>query len=256
MQKTIEEDSSSLVPVILALLAAQQAQQAEPGQPLLTAAVIASRAGGILTRIALRAATSQISRARSQQEEVGLFQAVDKAVDKAVEDASQILAKVLRPSRSNAAANAPATATTTTTTTSLPGIPFQDSFQSSPGPALPSLQDQAPPQAQAQALARLTAQTARNSAVYHLAEQTGEEMEDDKGRSYRYRATWHSMKDSRVRGTHAFLGSPSYEYHTVDIGEPFVTIAGNKLLFPGDPTAPPEETRGCRCWLTIARHYS
>lgn len=34
-------------------------------------------------------------------------------------------------------------------------------------------------------------------------------------------------------------------------GEPFVSGLGNKLMFPGDPDAPPEETINCRCARTV-----
>lgn len=67
------------------------------------------------------------------------------------------------------------------------------------------------------------------------------------------RKTWVDMKDNRVRATHAFLGSTKYEFHTVPMLEPFVTIDGNKLWYPGDTSAPIEEWIHCRCWLKFSR---
>jgi hypothetical protein len=67
------------------------------------------------------------------------------------------------------------------------------------------------------------------------------------------RKTWVDMHDNRVRVNHAFLGSKSYEFHTVPIMEPFVTLDDNKLWFPGDTSAPPHEWMRCRCWLKLSR---
>lgn len=67
------------------------------------------------------------------------------------------------------------------------------------------------------------------------------------------RKTWVDMHDNRVRVNHAFLGSPKYEFHTVPILEPFETLDGNKLWYPGDTSAPPHEWMRCRCWLKLSR---
>jgi hypothetical protein len=67
------------------------------------------------------------------------------------------------------------------------------------------------------------------------------------------RKTWVDMHDNRVRPSHAFLGSPKYEFHTVPILEPFETIDGNKLWYPGDTSAPVHEWIRCRCWLKLSR---
>lgn len=55
--------------------------------------------------------------------------------------------------------------------------------------------------------------------------------------------TWESMKDERVRGSHAIADG-----QTVPISEPF-TVGGYKLMYPCDDSlgAPPSETIGCRC---------
>jgi hypothetical protein len=67
------------------------------------------------------------------------------------------------------------------------------------------------------------------------------------------RKTWVDMHDNRVRVNHAFLGSPQYEFHTVPILEPFETLDGNKLWYPGDTSAPIHEWMRCRCWLKLSR---
>ncbi len=55
--------------------------------------------------------------------------------------------------------------------------------------------------------------------------------------------TWETMKDERVRGTHAIADG-----QTVPINQPFV-VGGYKMLFPCDDSlgAPASEILGCRC---------
>jgi hypothetical protein len=65
------------------------------------------------------------------------------------------------------------------------------------------------------------------------------------------RKRWHNVGDSRVRTSHAILGSRNYPGSTVPISDNFVTPEGVELRFPGDPTAPLDEVIGCRCWLTF-----
>jgi hypothetical protein len=67
------------------------------------------------------------------------------------------------------------------------------------------------------------------------------------------RKIWCDMHDNRVRVNHAFLGAKDYEFHTVPILEPFVTLDGNKLWYPGDTSAPVHEWIRCRCWLKLVR---
>lgn len=56
------------------------------------------------------------------------------------------------------------------------------------------------------------------------------------------RRTWRSAGDLRVRHTHVGLNGD-----TVGLRQPFVSPSGARLMFPGDPSAPADETIGCRC---------
>lgn len=60
----------------------------------------------------------------------------------------------------------------------------------------------------------------------------------------RVRKKWLSCGDNRVRDSHAELDGT-----VVDVDDDFVTINGNRIAFPGDPSAPPEEVYNCRCTL-------
>lgn len=55
---------------------------------------------------------------------------------------------------------------------------------------------------------------------------------------------WMATLDDRTRDTHADLDG-----QVVDVDEDFVTSAGNKISYPGDPDAAPEEVWNCRCTL-------
>lgn len=57
--------------------------------------------------------------------------------------------------------------------------------------------------------------------------------------------TWRTRNDARVRVTHGAM-----EGETRPIAEPFVTIEGDTLAYPGDPTAPIRSTANCRCRLS------
>jgi len=60
----------------------------------------------------------------------------------------------------------------------------------------------------------------------------------------RVRKKWLASHDDRVRDSHAQLDGQEAE-----VDEDFVTINGNHIAFPGDPSAPPEEVYNCRCTL-------
>jgi hypothetical protein len=114
---------------------------------------------------------------------------------------------------------------------SLPGEPYD-----------PQAAEHAASYADPEQIALPVVQNTRHGAQLGAAEEAGWT-----------RKTWVDRHDTRVRASHAFLGSPKYEFHTVPIGEPFVTLDDNKLWYPGDTSAPVEEWIRCRCWLKLSR---
>ena len=59
------------------------------------------------------------------------------------------------------------------------------------------------------------------------------------------RRVWDSAGDMRVRHTHAILDG-----ETAGLREPFRSVSGALLMYPGDPSAPAAEIIACRCNLT------
>lgn len=59
--------------------------------------------------------------------------------------------------------------------------------------------------------------------------------------------TWRTRMDPKVRVSHGAL-----EGETVGMFEPFTTVSGAQLAFPGDPTAPIGEVANCRCRLSYS----
>lgn len=60
--------------------------------------------------------------------------------------------------------------------------------------------------------------------------------------------TWNAVMDEATRDSH-------YSMDGLDVQgmqTPFESPSGALLLYPGDLSAPPEETVGCRCWLTYS----
>lgn len=56
---------------------------------------------------------------------------------------------------------------------------------------------------------------------------------------------WNTANDERVRDTHGPMHG-----QVQPMGVPFTTGDGDQLMFPGDPSAPPDETIQCRCLVT------
>lgn len=54
---------------------------------------------------------------------------------------------------------------------------------------------------------------------------------------------WLAAKDDKVRDTHEYLDG-----QIVDVDEPF-RVGGMEIMFPGDPSAPPELVYNCRCTM-------
>lgn len=86
---------------------------------------------------------------------------------------------------------------------------------------------------------RLTS-IARHEALEQVVEQAGFERGDAT-------RTWNSTRDERVRDSHAEMDGQQ-----VGLDEPFISGDGNELMFPGDPSAPAEDTINCRCAVTVS----
>lgn len=76
---------------------------------------------------------------------------------------------------------------------------------------------------------------AREEALNQVIEQTG--MARD-----RITRVWRATNDARTRDTHAAMDGQER-----GIDEPFESPSGALIMYPGDPSAPPEETINCRC---------
>lgn len=228
----LQQDTGSLIPAVAAVLSAAAAYAAtnkavSDSLDAVDAAVgLSARLGGILSTIALRVVMAQIGQARSKAERMDLTLNAERAAGKATEDALKVVGMSVREVMSK---HQQVMRSGGRVKISGPGKPFVDDV---PG-------DSDDPNV----LARRAAQTVRNSAIHNIWGFSPVTL----------RKRWHCVKDSRTRATHAFLGSPKYEYHTVGFNQQFITIAGNRLRFPGDPLAPIEETAHCRCWLTVYR---
>jgi uncharacterized protein with gpF-like domain len=180
-----------------------------------------------LTAVAMRALDHQrtFSGPRAAEE---LWEHSDQAVVAGVEAGLETLAQAAKHIARSARADE---ATGGSPGVSLPGEPYD-----------PDAAEHAKSYADPEQIALPVVQSTRHAAQLAAAEAAGWT-----------RKTWVDMHDNRVRASHAFLGSPKYEYHAVPILEPFVTIDGNKLWYPGDTSAPPHEWMRCRCWLKLTR---
>lgn len=87
------------------------------------------------------------------------------------------------------------------------------------------------------------ARTEALRSVHEGAEETFRQaMADGRFTAEEVRRIWNTAKDERVRSTHA----PMHRQEQA-VGVPFLSGAGAALRYPGDATAPPEETIQCRC---------
>jgi hypothetical protein len=59
--------------------------------------------------------------------------------------------------------------------------------------------------------------------------------------------TWNAVGDARTRDSHFSLDGEEVQ----GFDEPFDADSG-PILYPGDPSAPPEEIMNCRCWITFS----
>jgi hypothetical protein len=82
---------------------------------------------------------------------------------------------------------------------------------------------------------------ARSESIQQMIEETGLDPSA-------IRRKWNRTNDGRTRDWHR-----SMQDQTVGMDEPFEDGKGNKLMFPGDPSAPGETTINCRCVITISQ---
>lgn len=249
----LQEDSNSLAPAVLAVLAAAAAFSATGKvlsgslKSIALAVGLPALVGAALSAIAQRAIMRHIDAARSQTIRNALLEVTEVAVEKAVEDGYVTLVQafqhVVDTQRRQAARPVEKLPT------SQPGEMFDD---------VDEVPKTAPHFEDPDLLTRRAAQTVKNAAPYYAAEAiavVAEEVpvppESGPGSGIVFRKIWNSKKDNRVRASHAFLGSPKYEYHVVPVLDPFITITGDQIRYPGDPLAPISETARCRCHLTF-----
>lgn len=246
----LDQDAGALLPTVLAILTAAAAYGAaeSAAKDYATALSIPARIGGALTAAAIRilmklAQSPKLSKAKRE----AIMDNMAVAAEKAAADGVTVLAqaagavagnvrKALAAEREDGASPGGA-APGKGLLVSPPGKPFREDLPGdSDEPAI---------------VAQRVASAVRNGARFYVAEEIERVTPPETVEKVKLRKTWHSKKDSRVRASHAFLGDKSYEYHTVDVGSPFISITGAKLRFPGDPKAPLHEIARCRCFMTV-----
>lgn len=79
---------------------------------------------------------------------------------------------------------------------------------------------------------------ARYESLQQVIDQSGIE-------PVRVERIWHATRDKRTRDSHLAMDG-----QTVGLDEAFTSGLGNRLMFPGDPTAPLEDFINCRCVVT------
>lgn len=85
-------------------------------------------------------------------------------------------------------------------------------------------------------------------AVHEGAEEMVQQLVDQGlVRGDEVRREWRTARDEKVRASHRAMNGQRRA-----VGEPFISGHGNRLLYPGDPSAPPSDTANCRCVLAVA----
>lgn len=93
-------------------------------------------------------------------------------------------------------------------------------------------------------IARTEATRSVNAGKQLMFEQAVNDGEVNRNQIRRF---WIYTHDDKVRDSHAAI--PDLNPDGVGMDEPFLTGAGNRLMFPCDPSAPPEDSINCRCSL-------
>lgn len=227
----LDQDASALLPTVLAILSAAAIYGASTGaaKDLATTLSVPARIGAALSAVALRVLMKLAQGGLSARKRQAVLDVLPEATERAVEAGVEIIEMAAQAVVDNvrSAGGTPGV--------SLPGMPYSEDL---PG-------DSDDPKV----VARRVASAVRNGARFHAVDEI--EKTSPEGKEIKLRKTWHSHKDARTRASHAFLGDKSYEYHTVDVGDPFISITGAKLRYPGDPKAPLHEIARCRCWMSV-----
>jgi len=92
----------------------------------------------------------------------------------------------------------------------------------------------------AEVIARTESLTAAHEGANEAFKQAVESGDVQAGQIQR---TWNTAEDARVRDSHDAMDGQVVE----GVDEPFVSGDGNRLRYPGDPAAPPEDRIQCRC---------
>lgn len=91
-------------------------------------------------------------------------------------------------------------------------------------------------------IARTEALRITNQARTEAIRQAVDDLGLDRRRVTR---VWNATMDDRTRDSHANMDGQE-----VALDEPFISGLGNRLMFPGDPSAPIEDVINCRCVVT------
>lgn len=92
--------------------------------------------------------------------------------------------------------------------------------------------------------AKRVAQTERTRVQGQARYEAIKELNRTLGHRRKYRKKWIARADDKTRDTHAEL-SGTVQY----ANRYFVTSTGARLMYPGDPNAPPGEIINCRCYI-------
>jgi len=94
-----------------------------------------------------------------------------------------------------------------------------------------------------EAIARSEALPAVHSGAHEMYRQAAEAGAINPDR---FEREWSAANDDRVRESHAAMDGQRR-----GLNEPFLSGLGNELMFPGDPSAPLEDTMQCRCSVLV-----
>lgn len=214
-EETEDQESSSIIPVLLTVAAMYATYRATHGplsghwRTIATTLGIQTAVGGAFTAIALRALDTQRRAAGRAGDELWTTQ--PRAAVAGMDAGIRTVVQSLRWLDTH--------------------VSDRDERAFQEGPRRPTAAN--PPVV----LAEVTVKAIANAAQIRAAEMVG----------WRSKV-WQTMQDPRVRDSHRVM-----QGQRRDLREEFVTGNGVRIAYPGDPTAPIDEWIQCRCWLRTAR---